>query len=698
MKANELKVEQFISQPKVQFIIPVYQRNYDWTIAQCKQLLEDILRCGSSQDINSHFIGSVVYIHDDIYTSGRTKELTIIDGQQRLTTITLIYYVIKKIAHEIGDQSLETEIEETILFNKFGGAEAKIKLRSNESNERAYKFLLNDNAAENFSGYSRLIENYKYLRTQITQNNFQTYLIGLQKLVFVEISLERNHDDPQRIFESLNSTGLELTQADLIRNYILMDLKFIDQKRLYSTYWEIIEEMAKDDITNSTRVSDFIRDYLTIIRKDIPNKSKVYQEFKLSFPSKDIEEIEKTLESLKRLSVYYNRLLNPHNEPDLQIRKQLEYLNKIEVNVAYPFLLKVFDDYYNKDISKSTLIEVFELIQSFVWRRFIVGLPTNALNKIFMSLYDKVNMDNYVGSLQLSLLSRTGSLRFPNNSEVRAALKEKDIYNIKSKNRQYLFERLENFNNNEYISLDDNPNISIEHIFPQNPDSEWRTCLSEVEYTAFLEVYMNTLGNLTLSGNNGRLSNKIFKEKKKLPNHGYLHSRLWVNQTLHQYDEWTIANMLERLEILVNRCLQIWKYPEIQMREVTVEDELNIFDIEDATSRKLEYAIFLNQKINVKELTKLYVEVLKQLFEYQPEVFFNTELRTKLSLSTAEESTRLNDPAEISPNYFIEAHMNNNAKLDRLKLALSLFEFQDELILKFLPISNKNEVNNLSED
>lgn len=687
MKATELKVETFISQPKVQFIIPVYQRNYDWTMSQCKQLLEDIFRCGTSDHIMSHFIGSIVYIHDDIYSTGRTKELTIIDGQQRLTTITLIYFVLKQIAAEVGDFSLVTEIEETFLINKFGVGDAKIKLRSNESNEKAYKFLLNGSSAEHYSGFSRLIENYKILRTLITSDNYQFYLTGLSKLMFVEISLQRQHDDPQRIFESLNSTGLELTQADLIRNYILMDLKYSDQTRLYSQYWEVIEQNAKEDITNSTRVSEFIRDYLTIKLKDIPNKNKVYQVFKATFESKEIEKIEATLANLRELSIYYNRLLNPANEPDLQIRKQLEYINKLEVNVAFPFLLQVYNDYYEKLITKGELIEVLEIVQSFVWRRFILGLPTNALNKIFMTLYDKIDRTNYIDSFVKSLASRLGSQKFPNNIEVKSALKEKDVYNIKSKNRQYLFERIENFQNNEFVPLENNPNITIEHIFPQNPDHEWRNNLSKEDYSLFQDVYLNTLGNLTLSGNNGKLGNKTFCDKKMLPNIGYMSSRLWINKTLHKFDEWTIANMKERLDSLIERCLQIWKYPELPQKETSFEEEINIFDIEDATYRKLEYAIFLDHKIAVKEFTKLYIEVMRQLFDYQPEAFFKTELKNKVGFSTFEERVNLVDAVEISPNYFIEAHMSNNRKLERLKFILNLFEFQEELIVKFLPLN-----------
>ena len=300
--------------------------------------------------------------------------------------------------------------------------------------------------------------------------------------MFVEISLDREKDDPQRIFESLNSTGLELSQADLIRNYILMGLNRRDQNKIYQNYWEVIEKLAKDETLNVSRVSDYIRDYLTLENKKIPNKGKVYLEFKAKYPTASIDELDSNLTGIKGLVKHYNKLINPKNEPDKDIRLQLEYINRLEINVAFPFLMKVYDDFVSSIIDKPTFLKVLDLIQSFTWRRFILGLPTNALNKIFMSLYDKVESDNYLYSIQKSLLQRSGVQRFPKNAEVIDALKVKDVYNIKSKNRIYLLERLENYENIERVAIEGNPDITIEHIFPQNPDPKWKMELGNEEY------------------------------------------------------------------------------------------------------------------------------------------------------------------------------------------------------------------------
>ena len=250
MKASETKMEDFLASNKTQFVIPVYQRNYDWSVAQCKQLLDDILEVGTSNHMNVHFIGSIVYVHDDVYTSSSIKELTVIDGQQRLTTLTLIYLVIYRLAKELNAEELVSEINETFLINKFVPEDEKLKLRPTENNDKALKYLIRGDEDEEYHAFSKLIDNFNYYKGRITEENYQYVLKGLSKLMFVEISLDRAKDDPQRIFESLNSTGLDLSQADLIRNYILMGLNRRDQNKIYHNYWEVIEKLAKDESLN----------------------------------------------------------------------------------------------------------------------------------------------------------------------------------------------------------------------------------------------------------------------------------------------------------------------------------------------------------------------------------------------------------------------------------------------------------------
>lgn len=683
MKANETKVEDFLSSNKTQFVIPVYQRNYDWTTGQCKQLLDDIIEVGISKKMNAHFIGSIVYVHDDVYTSSRIKELTVIDGQQRLTTLTLVYLVLHRLAKDLKNEGLVNEISETYLINKFSPEEEKLKLRPTENNDRALKYLLRSDANEEYSDFSKLIDNFNYFKGRITEDNYQNVLKGLSKLMFVEVSLDREKDDPQRIFESLNSTGLELAQADLIRNYILMGLNRRDQNKIYQNYWEVIEKLAKDETLNVSRVSDFIRDYLTLENKNIPNKGKVYLEFKVKYPTSTLEELEANLSGIKSLVKHYNKLINPKNENDKEVRSQLEYINRLEINVAYPFLMKVYDDYFNSVIDKEIFLAVLDLVQSFTWRRFILGLPTNALNKIFMSLYDKVENGNYLFSIQKSLLQRTGVQRFPKNAEVIDALKVKDVYNIKSKNRTYLLERLENFENRELVLIDSNDDITIEHIFPQNPDPKWKIELGNDEFNFIKENYLNTIGNLTLSGNNGKLGNKSFIDKRDLEEAGYKDSRLWLNKYLTVLDKWDKSEIERRFDLIAERFLRIWAIPNISIEERLDSNEENIFDAEDPTFKKLEYAVFFDNKIEINQVAKLYIEVFKQLFDLQPETFFTTEIGTKIGLTKDPKQNKTRSPAKLNDSYFIEAGYSNKDKFDRIKQALTIFDFEDELTIKY---------------
>jgi len=611
------------------------------------------------------------------------RELTIIDGQQRLTTLTLIYLVILRIARETKDTGLENEINETYLINKFSPEEEKLKLRPTDNNDRALKYLLRSDGNEEYSDFSKLIDNFNYYKSRITEENYQMVLKGLSKLMFVEVSLDREKDDPQRIFESLNSTGLELSQADLIRNYILMGLSRRDQNRIYQNFWEVIEKQAKDETLNISRVSDFIRDYLTLENKNIPNKGKVYLEFKAKYPTSTIEELEVTLLNIKSLVKHYNKLLNPKNESEKEIQIQLEYINRLEINVAYPFIMKVYDDYYKSIIDKPTFIKVLELIQSFTWRRFILGLGTNALNKIFMSLYDKVDQSNYLYSIQKSLLQRTGVQRFPKNQEVVEALKVKDVYNIKSKNRTYLLERIENFENREPVLIDGNQDITIEHIFPQNPDPKWKIELGNEEYLFIKENYLNTIGNLTLSGNNGRLGNKPFVEKKDLIGAGYKDSRLWLNKYLTNLDNWNKNEIEKRFKLISERVLKIWEYPAITIEDKANENEVNIFDAEDPKYKRLEYAVFLDQKIEVTQVSKLYFEVFKQLFDLQPETFFTTELGAKIGLTKNPIEGYPRQAIAINDTYYIEGNIDNIGKFDKIKQALTIFDFENELMIKY---------------
>ena len=599
MKASPLQLSKFLQKQDTQFVIPIYQRNYDWNEEHCLQLLDDIISVGKTprEEARMHFIGSIVYVCNDEYTVAEIEQLVIIDGQQRITTIMLLLMALYHYAKEHDDQRLAEMILEDYLINKRAEETFKVKLKATENNDRDLHYLLEGKPIPN-GKYSNIKNNYNFFRNHISASNISIIYEGFKRLLFVEIRLERGKDNAQKIFESLNSTGLDLSQADLIRNYILMGLEPTEQERLYTNYWAEIETNTK--VEGVSYVSDFIRDYLTIKQGDIPKKDAVYFMFKRQYHIEEIP-IEPILKELLNYSYIYQLLLKPEMVEDKDIRREIEYIKYIEINVSYPFLLQLIDDYRKNEIPKDVLLRVLQFVQTFACRRFILDLPTNALNKIFMNLYRQVDKANYEESIYQHVLTRPGKNRMPSDIEIRNMLANKDFYNARSRMKMYILERLENYNNKEYVPIITNNNITVEHIFPQNPDDSWSKELSEREYNDFLNTYLHTIGNLTLSGNNGALGNKSFMEKKMMnkdgKEQGYAYSRLLLNRYLNEIDKWDVVNYKTRTDKLIKRFISIWQLPQVE--GIQEMPEKNICDIEDPTNMQMEYAVFFGNGLMV---------------------------------------------------------------------------------------------------
>ena len=690
MKANELPITNFLQSPNVQFVIPVYQRNYDWTNNECKELINDVIAV-EKYNRGTHFIGSIVFIHEGTYSTSEVKELVIIDGQQRLTTINIIYVALFRFAKENSMQNEADMLLNMFLTNQYVQNESsKLKLKQTDTNSLAFKAIMNGTENE-FNHYSNVIENFKYFQSIITKESFYTTLNGLKRLIFVEISLERGKDDPQRIFESLNSTGLDLSQSDLIRNYILMDLDPKNQNKIFEQIWNPIEENARDLQKQKSVVSDYIRDYLTLRNKKIPNKNNVYVEFKKLYTEKD-DTYTQELENIKSLSIHYKKFINPSSVQDHNVRRELEYISRLEINVAFPFLLQVFEDAENGLISNDELIKILKLIQTYTWRRFVVGLPTNALNKIFMSLYSEVDTEEYYDSIALALIKKRGSAKFPTDEDLKTALKDKDLYNIQSKNRNYMFELLENYNNREYVNTS-NENITVEHIFPQTPNEDWNKAITPDDYFQFKEKYVNSIANLTLSGNNGALSNKSFKDKKTMnrqgAEQGYNYSRLWLNDYLKTIDSWDIANYNERFDLIYSRFLKIWEYPDVLIPVSENTDEQNLFNAESPTHKKLEYFIFENTKVDEEVIAQMYFYVIDKLYEKNAQLLLEAKDIFKITRNALD----FRAPQELHSGYFIESNIDSNSKFSTLKRLLPLFELEDELLIKYADTDSGNVPN-----
>lgn len=687
MKASPIQLNKFLQKQDTQFVIPIYQRNYDWSEEQCKQLLEDIMEVGRSpkDEAKVHFIGSIVYVCNDEYTTDEIEQYVIIDGQQRITTITLLLIALYHQAEELEDNKLAETIYEYYLINKNADDDSyKVKLKATENNERDLHYLLNKIPIPD-SAYSNIKNNYNFFAKHITEENREIIYDGFKRLLFVEIRLERGKDNAQKIFESLNSTGLDLSQADLIRNYILMGLEPSEQTRLYNKYWAIIESNTKHE--GVSYVSDFIRDYLTIRMGDIPNKNKVYSTFKKEFKLDEINELENMLRSLRTFSEIYKTFINPGCIEDRDIKDEISYIKYIEINVSYPFLLQVFEDYNTGIINKEILLRILKFVQSYACRRFIMDLPTNALNKIFMNLYRQIDKNDYESSLYYYVLTRSGKVRMPSDIEITNYLCDKDLYNAKSKMKLYILERLENFENKEKVAIIGNSDITIEHIFPQKPDLKWKTEIPENEYKLFSEKYIHTIGNLTLSGNNGSLGNRSFLEKKFMNKdngeQGYSYSRLWLNRSLNEINEWNISNYKRRTETLIARFLQIWSIPKNPEMKDLPEFNINNIDLNTVTNKSIEYAIFFDKRLPGDKFKgiKLYNYILKQLFELYSEEEFIYKFRSILRLT--ENPNELHRCQPLNSTYYYDTNLSYYQIFSNLKKILEELGISDELSIKF---------------
>ena len=557
MKASERKITKLFSESDTVFSIPVYQRDYNWQEKQCQRLFKDILQTGKNEKVSSYFLGSIVYIHDGIYGVGE-KEFHVIDGQQRMTTLTLLFLAIYfKLKGTILAKDAD-KIYNQYVVNPYSEKEIKLKLLPPEEN----LYILNKISHNKFNELEafqdrNMLKNYLFFEKELENLSFEDMKHlsnGIEKLIYIDIALEKGKDDPQKIFESLNSTGLDLSQGDLIRNYILMDLERGEQNRIYKEIWIPIENNCKvsDGSEIVSYVSDFIRDYLTLKTEKISSKPKVFETFKTYYEKENDEK----LEDMKKYSEAYSYIIKPSLEKDKEIQKELDYLKSLDKTVINTFLIGILKDYKDNILEKDELLNMLILLQSYLWRRYITEKPTNALNKIFQGMYGKISRSgNYYENLVDVLMAED----FPTDEELESALKLKNVYKDKEK-LNYVFKKLENYNHNELIDFE-NEKITIEHIFPQKPNKAWKENYSDNELEQMIS-FKDTISNLTLTGSNSNLSNKAFHEKRDDEVHGYRNSKLYMNKYLGRLEEWNLLSMEARFESLYDDIIKIWKRPE----------------------------------------------------------------------------------------------------------------------------------------
>ena len=566
MKGSETRMTAFMEGADKRYIIPVYQRKYDWKQENCRQLYEDLKKVVQTGRI-SHFFGSIV---SSVVPNGSKIEYHIIDGQQRLTTVSLLLLAICNLITKGKLTSREARLDEQIrqrfLIAPWASEEDRIKLRPVKSDREALTKLFGP--VEDYDRASNLTLNYLFFRDVLLKEEIPVdeLYAAISKLEIISITLEPD-DNAQLIFESLNSTGLALAEGDKIRNYILMGLPPKEQSKYYTEYWEKIEKCTRND------VSSFVRDYLSIKQQMTPNVSTIYQAFK-----RYVEEIQLPIEALLEDLLKYARLFEKlltceSGLGEKRLDNCLYRMARLEITVTRPFLMEVLRLNQDGKLSVETVRDVFEITENYLFRRNICEVPTNALNKVFLTLNKEIlrydnTADNYVDKFIYALRSKRESGRFPDDREFSDALAAKQVYLMRGKYKAYLFERFENYGTVEtksvYAHLDNN-DYSIEHIMPQHLTPAWMEELG-TNAAEIHAMWLHRLANLTLTGYNPSLSNKTFQEKRDSEQGGYQNSGLRMNQKIALKDAWGLPELEERNQEMVARALQIWRCPQISNR------------------------------------------------------------------------------------------------------------------------------------
>lgn len=560
MKATEAKLLDFLKKSP-QFVIPIYQRTYSWTTKECSQLWDDIMRTGCHDDIAAHFVGSIVYIEKGLYQVTSQSPLLVIDGQQRLATVMLI---LEALARHLGESEpldgfSAKKLRNYYLLNPLEEGERGFKLLLTQTDKSTLLALMQQKVPTTLKSI-RVSENFAYFEEQVEALGADLTPVckGLAKLVIVDIALSRDQDNPQLIFESMNSTGRELSQADLIRNFVLMGLEPSHQTRIYEDHWHPME-VAFAQEAYSTHFDGFMRHYLTLKTGEIPNVREVYEAFKDYATSRKVAEsgVDALIADIHTFANYFCAMAL-EKEQDLELAAAFQDLRELKVDVAYPFLLELYDDYDHKILLKPDLVRAVRLVEAYVFRRAVCAIPTNSLNKTFATFSRALRKDRYLESIQAHLLSLPSYRRFPGDDEFRSEIVSRDLYNFRS--RVYWLRRLENHGRKERVQVSE---YTIEHILPQNENlpAAWRQSLGS-EWRRIQETWLHTLGNLTLTGYNSEYSDRLFVEKRDMKG-GFKESPLRLNEGLGAVEIWDEAAIQQRARRLAERACEVWARPKL---------------------------------------------------------------------------------------------------------------------------------------
>lgn len=677
MKAGEKQLIRFLEGSDKKFIIPIYQRNYDWKKEQCEQLFNDLVSI-INNNFRNHFFGSVVYIYDE---NSEDQQFIIIDGQQRLTTVSLLLLAMYNLIDN-GIFQDENDIAEKIrneyLVDKYKPTDKKIKLKLIKKDRQAFDLLF-QNDDKYYINDSNVTINYNYFYNWIQDRIKDIYQLfeAIKKLTIVQIKLSQGEDDPQLIFESLNSTGLDLNESDKIRNFVLMGAPVQQQQNLYENYWLKIEQLTEN------RIDAFAKCYLTIKNNKIPNEKRIYLEFKHYVSNKEIN-IQDILNDMLNYAEYYGYMIKGSTKIN-SLNEIIKRINLIESTVVYPYTVQLLMNYQKEHIiSSEDLLEIFELIESFLVRRFVCNVQTSSLNKLFLTLEKDIRKnedwkENYADIFKYLLKNKTVSQRFPNDDEFYDSFVSRDSYNLKSTKRLYLLERLENFDNVECVDIAgmiENNKLSIEHIMPQELTNTWKTDLGD-SFNEIHEIYLNTIGNLTLTGYNQKYSNKPFIEKRDMEK-GFKESKLSLNQYVSKQDKWGDSEIKERANLLFEKAKKIWSMARTDYKPIKkIEEFYTLDDDRSFTGEKISSYVFLESECKVKQWTEFYEQIIDKLYDLDhglmKKIISNTFSDPYMNKRFSKDGHSLRNALKISDDIFVEKNLNTDAKLDTLRAIVEFY-------------------------
>ena len=635
MKASETKLQRVIEGTN-QYVVPLFQRPYSWDSKEWTVLWDDLFELYEEENPRTHFIGSIVTMPTQSVPEGVAKFL-LIDGQQRFTTTFLLLSAIRDRAKLEATGTLAQEIDQTLLKNPFKQGSDAFKLLPTQSDRDTF---LNIVRGEPFSNDSQIAKGYRFferkLKTPGVESLEKLKQVIVSKLVLVSIVLDRD-DNPHLVFESLNAKGRALSQADLIRNYFFMKIHVDEQEQHYAAHWKPMQDKLGENLT------EFIRHFLM---KDggVVKQGEIYFALKERADGKSREEIIAYLSEIASYADLYAKLLHPERESSAMLRPQLTMLNRIEVTTAYPFLLNIYRDYSAGSLFESQFSEVLSVLENYLVRRFVCGVPTYGLNKMFPTLYAQAKQNpDFIAGLKDSLRTK----QYPRDAEFRERLITSKLYGPSERiaKTKIVLERLEeSFDHQEQVTFDD---LQIEHVMPQTLTDSWKTALGE-DWEATHELLLHTLGNLTLTGYNAPLSNDDFSQKKEILGQSHLE----LNKYFNGLGEWGEQAIRQRAEVLAERAVQVWKY----FCKDQIESPALLQGVTGTSPNAL---TIMGQRFTVSSWRDVEQITLEVIAEVDDEGFRKVVEQFPRFVGT--DASRFRSPRKLKNVFFMEANLSANA-------------------------------------